>query len=310
MRSHLAVTRFGPSELALSAVLALTWGSSFLFIAIAIKYVDPAVVPFGRSLLGAFTLAFFPGARAGIPWKHWPRIALLGLVWMALPFWLFPLAEQSVTSGVAGMINGGLPVVIALVTALWVRRMPSTKRIVAIALGFAGIAVIALPAIWAESSEGESIADVRGVVYLLAAVLGYAIGSNLARPLQAQFAPARLLARVQLAAAMWTLPVAIPGISNSTFSWSALGSIAVLGIVGTGMAFVVFGTLLERTGITRAMIPTYFTPIVGLVLGAAFNDESIALLSVLGMCIVIASAWMTSKPDDRDVMLSDTTQQR
>jgi hypothetical protein len=108
MRSHLAVTRFGPPELALSAVLALTWGSSFLFIAIAIKYVDPAIVPFGRSLLGAFTLAFFPGARAGIPWKHWPRIALLGLVWMALPFWLFPLAEQSVTSGVAGMINGGL----------------------------------------------------------------------------------------------------------------------------------------------------------------------------------------------------------
>jgi drug/metabolite transporter (DMT)-like permease len=221
---------------------------------------------------------------------------------MALPFWLFPLAEQSVTSGVAGMINGGLPVVIALVTALWVWRMPSVKRIVAITLGFTGIAVIALPAIWAESSTGESIADVRGIVYLLAAVLGYAVGSNLARPLQAQFAPARLLARVQLAAAIWTLPIALPGIGKSTFAWSAVAAIAVLGIVSTGVAFV---TLLERTGITRAMIPTYFTPIVGLVLGAAFNDESIASLSIVGMCIVIASAWMTSKPDERDVTLND-----
>lgn len=310
MRSNLAVSRFGPRELSLSAVLSLTWGSSFLFIAIAIKYVDPAVVPFGRSLFGALTLAFFPGARMAIPWKHWPRIALLGLVWMALPFWLFPLAEQSVTSGVAGMINGGLPVVIALVTAIWVKRMPSSRRILAIVLGFAGIAVIALPAIRAESSDGESIADVRGALYLLAAVLGYAIGSNIARPLQAQFAPARLLARVQLASAVWTVPVALPGLAKSTFAWSAMAAIAVLGIVGTGVAFVMFGTLLERTGITRAMIPTYFTPIVGLALGAVFNDESIALLSVLGMCIVIASARMTSKPDDRDVMLSDTTEQR
>ncbi|MGA0377993.1 MAG: DMT family transporter [Ilumatobacteraceae bacterium] len=310
MRSHLAVRRFGPRELVLSGVLSLTWGSSFLLIALAIEYVDPAVVPFGRSLLGAITLTFFPGAREAIPWRHWPRIALLGLVWMALPFWLFPLAEQTVTSGVAGMINGGLPVVIALVTALWVWRMPSVRRIVAITLGFTGIAVIALPAIWAESSDGRSIADVRGISYLLAAVLGYAVGSNIARPLQAQFAPARLLARVQISAAFWTFPLAVRGISESSFAWSAVAAIAVLGVVGTGIAFVVFGTLLERTGITRAMIPTYFTPIVGLVLGALFNDESIALLSVAGMCIVIASAWMTSKPDERDVMLSDATEAR
>ena len=255
-------------------------------------------------------MTFFPGAREAIPWRHWPRIALLGLVWMALPFWLFPLAEQTVTSGVAGMINGGLPVVIALVTALWVWRMPSVRRIVAITLGFTGIAVIALPAIWAESSDGKSIADVRGISYLLAAVLGYAIGSNIARPLQARFAPARLLARVQIAAAFWTFPLAVRGFGESSFAWSAVAAIAVLGVVGTGIAFVVFGTLLERTGITRAMIPTYFTPIVGLVLGALFNDESIALLSVAGMCIVIASAWMTSKPDERDVMLSDATEAR
>ncbi|MGA1564527.1 MAG: DMT family transporter, partial [Pontimonas sp.] len=203
-RSHLRVSQFGEVEWSLAALLSLTWGSSFLLIALAIEYVDPAVVPFGRSLLGAITLTFFPGAREAIPWRHWPRIALLGLVWMALPFWLFPLAEQTVTSGVAGMINGGLPVVIALVTALWVWRMPSVRRIVAITLGFTGIAVIALPAIWAESSDGTSIADVRGISYLLAAVLGYAIGSNIARPLQARFAPARLLARVQIAAAFWT----------------------------------------------------------------------------------------------------------
>jgi drug/metabolite transporter (DMT)-like permease len=229
---------------------------------------------------------------------------------MALPFSLFPLAQQTTASSVAGMINGGLPVVIALVTAVWVRRLPSVQRVIAIALGFVGIVVIALPAVRAESSSGESIADLRGIALLLAAVLGYAFGANIARPLQAQYSPARLLMRVQFAAALWSLPLAAGGVTTSQFAWSAAAALVVLGIVGTGVAFVVFGTLLERTGITRAMIPTYFTPIVGLIVGALFNNEHIALISVVGMCIVIASAWMTSKPDARDVLLSDTTAPR
>ena len=302
--------RFGPAEWALSATLSLTWGSSFLLIAIAIEHLDPALVPFGRSLAGGAALACFPRARQAIPWKHWPRIALLGFVWMALPFWLFPLAEQTTASSVAGMINGGLPVVIALVTAIWVRRMPSRQRIVAISLGFVGITVIALPAIRSESASGESIADVRGIVFLLLAVLCYALATNIARPLQALYSPLRLLMRVQLAGALWTLPLAIRSVDDSHFAWSAIAAVLVLGVVGTGIAFVVFGTLLERTGITRAMIPTYFTPVVGLVLGAVFNGENIAAISVIGMCIVIASAWMTSKPDARDVMLSNTTASR
>jgi len=152
----------------------------------------------------------------------------------------------------------------------------------------------------------KQIADALGITWLALALLGYAVGSNLARPLQAIHSPAQLLMRVQLAAAMWMLPFGAPALTRSVFAWSSTIALVVLGVMGTGVAFVAFGTLLERTGITRAMIPTYFTPIVGLVLGVAFNAESIATLSIVGMLIVIASAWLTSKPDDRDVMLSDS----
>jgi len=294
----------------LSVLLAVTWGSSFLLIDIAIEHLDTRVVPFGRSLAGAVALAFFPGARDAIPRRDWPRIAILGLVWMALPFWLFPLAEKTVASSVAGMMNGGLPVVMAAVTALWVRRLPSVQRIGAIVLGFVGIVVVAWPAIQTDTTSGDSIADLRGVLFLAGALLCYAVGANVARPLQAQYAPARLLMRVQIAAALWTLPFAADGASSSDFAWSSMLAVVGLGVVGTGIAFVAFGTLLERTGLTRAMIPTYFTPIVGLVLGTLFNNETIALVSVAGMLVVIASAWMTSKPDERDVTLSDATAAR
>lgn len=310
MRDQLAVKRFGPAEWMLSAVLSLTWGSSFLLIAVAIEYLDPAVVPFARALTGGLALAFFPGARETVPKRHWSRISLLGLVWMALPFWLFPLAEQTVTSSIAGMVNGGLPVVMACVTALWVRRAPSLQRVLAIIVGFAGIVTITLPALRSESSSGETIADARGIGFLFVAVLCYAVGANVARPLQAQYSPASLLMRVQFAAAAWSLPIAVPGIARSEFSWVSLLAVSVLGVVGTGVAFVAFGTLLERTGIARAMIPTYFTPVVGLLLGAVFRNEHIAAISVIGMCVVIASAWLTSKPDGRDVMLSDSTPAR
>ena len=305
MSDQYSLTQFGPSEWGLSSVLALTWGSSFLLIAVAIDHFDPSVVPFGRSLAGAAALACIRGSRVAIPRRHWPRIAALGLVWMALPFWLFPLAERTVTSGLAGMMNGGLPVVTALVTALWVRRAPSKRRVFAILIGFIGIVIIATPAIHTETQSGEPVADLRGIALLLAAVICYAVATNIARPLQAEFAPARLLLRVQFAAALWSLPLAVFGLRDSTFALLSLAALVVLGVVGTGLAFVAFGVLLERTGITRAMIPTYFTPVVGLVLGALFRDEHIAALSVVGMLIVILSAWMTSKPDVRDVMLSD-----
>ena len=303
VRSLRATKDLGPTEWGLSSILALTWGSSFLLIAVAIDHFDPSVVPFGRSLAGAAALACLRGTREAIPRKHWPRIAALGLVWMALPFWLFPLAERTVTSGIAGMMIGGLPVVTALVTALWVRRVPSKQRVLAIVIGFVGIATIAAPAIQSESQSGESVADFRGIVLLLAAVMCYAVATNIARPLQAEFAPARLLLRVQFAAALWSLPLAIFGLNDSTFSLSSFVALVVLGVIGTGLAFVAFGVLLERTGITRAMIPTYFTPVVGLILGALFRDEHIAALSVVGMLTVILSAWMTSKPDDRDVLI-------
>jgi drug/metabolite transporter (DMT)-like permease len=211
---------------------------------------------------------------------------------MAMPFFLFPLAEKTVASSIAGMMNGALPVVVAVVTAVWVRKAPSIQRSIAVLIGFVGIALIAAPSI----REGSS-ADVKGIVYLCVALLCYAVGLNIARPLQAIYSPATLMFRVVAISTLISSPLGLVAMTDTAFTLKMIGATVILGALGSGIAFLLFGTLLKRTGPVRAMIPTYFTPIVGTLLGVLFNDEKILLLSVFGMLIVIVGAWLTSRPE-------------
>jgi drug/metabolite transporter (DMT)-like permease len=211
---------------------------------------------------------------------------------MAMPFFLFPLAEKTVASSIAGMMNGALPVVVAVITAIWVRKAPSIQRTIAVAVGFIGIALIAAPSI----REGSS-ADLEGIIYLCLALLCYAVGLNIARPLQAIYSPATLMLRVVAISALISLPLGLVAMTDTTFTLNMIGATVILGALGSGIAFLLFGTLLKRTGPVRAMIPTYFTPIVGTFLGVLFNDEKILMLSIVGMLIVIVGAWLTSRPE-------------
>jgi len=284
--------QFGVIEWLLALGMALTWGSSFLLIDIIIHDAPATFVPFGRSFFGMLALYFVPGSRHKIARKHWSRLTVLGFIWMAMPFFLFPLAEKTVASSIAGMMNGALPVVVAVVTAVWVRKAPSIQRSIAVLIGFVGIALIAAPSI----REGSS-ADVKGIVYLCMALLCYAVGLNIARPLQAIYSPATLMFRVVAISTLISSPLGLVAMTDTAFTLKMIGATVILGALGSGIAFLLFGTLLKRTGPVRAMIPTYFTPIVGTLLGVLINDEKILLLSVFGMLIVIVGAWLTSRPE-------------
>lgn len=284
--------QFGMVEWLLALGMALTWGSSFLLIDIIIRDAPTTFVPFGRSFFGMVALFFVPRSRETIDRSHRPRLLILGLIWMAMPFLLFPLAERTVASSIAGMMNGALPVVVAVVTAIWVRKSPSIQRMTAVVVGFLGIVLIAAPSI----REGSS-ADLKGIIYLVLALLCYAVGLNIARPLQAIYSPASLMLRVVTISTIISAPLGLVAMTRATFSLSMIGATIVLGALGSGIAFLLFGTLLKRTGPVRAMIPTYFTPIVGTFLGVFFNDEKILLPSILGMLIVIFGAWLTSRPE-------------
>ena len=283
---------FGPTEWGMSAVIAVIWGSSFLWIAIAIDHVASPVVPLARCLFGALALLAFPAARRRFARADLFRVAATGLIWMAIPFLLYPVAERSVSSSITGMINGGLPVVTTVVTALFQRHVPSARRMIAVTIGAAGIAMISLSSVGADAG-----ADAVGIALLLVALLCYAVATNIARPLQARYGALPTMLWVTTFGALWSLPFGIAAAPDSDFTWSAVGALVVLGAVGTGLAFALFGVLLHRAGPVRGMIGIFFTPIVGLVLGVAFRDDEIHPIALAGMAVVIAGAALTSRPE-------------
>ncbi|MFN5650138.1 MAG: DMT family transporter, partial [Actinomycetes bacterium] len=206
---------FGPAEWAMTAGVALTWGASFLFIAIAIDHVATGVVPVARLAFGALALACVPAARKRIDREDVRKVALLGFVAMTVPFYLYPLAEKSVASSVAGMINGSIPVTTVLAAAILTRTVPSRKRVIAVLVGFVGIALISFGSV----GDGKG-ASVHGVLFLLFATCCYAFTSILSREMQVKYGTLTVLLWQELFALLFSLPLGIPAFADSEFAWS------------------------------------------------------------------------------------------
>ena len=276
----------------MTVALAAMWGSSFLWIAIAIDHVDAPVVPLGRCVFGAAVLVLLPGARRRIERQDWPRFVVLAALWMAIPFLLYPIAESTVSSSITGMINGGLPVVSAVVTAFYVRRAPSAFRMIAVLIGFSGIALISITSV----DEGTS-ADAKGVALLAVALLCYALAANIVRPMQMKYGSVAPMLWMAIIATVMSLPYGIIGLERGGFDLKALGALFMLGAMGTGVAFALYGVLLTRAGTVRGMIGIFFTPIVGTILGVAVRGDTLHAPAILGMSIVIVGAVMVSRPE-------------
>jgi drug/metabolite transporter (DMT)-like permease len=275
----------------LLGVTAAIWGASFLFIAIGLEAFPPALVTLLRLGAGATTLALVPRARRAVPREAWPRIALLGVLWMGIPFLLFPYAQQWIDSSLAGMLNGAVPLTTAAFATLLARRAPGGRQLAGLALGFAGVVVVSLPAV-----RGAS-ATALGTGLVMVATVFYGLALNLAVPLQQRYGTLPVLLRAELVAAVAVAPLGLAALPSASFDWASAAAVVALGCLGTALAFVGLVTLVGRVGATRASITIYFTPILAIALGAAFRDERITLAAVAGTALVVGGAWLTSRAD-------------
>jgi drug/metabolite transporter (DMT)-like permease len=295
-RPRLLTTSEGTSQAAYSlgdwglfGGIGLIWGSSFYFIAVALQAFPPVIITPLRLALGFLALSLFPAARNRVERADLPRVALLGLTWMAVPLTMFPFAEERVTSALTGMLNGGMPIFAALVAWALLKRPPGRFQAVGLLVGLLGVVTIAAP------TAGEGRSETIGVVMILFALLCYGLSVNLAVPLQQRYGALPVLWRAQMVALVLTIPFALPSLGEAHFKWSSTLAMAALGVLGTGVAYVLMGQLAGRVGATRAAVSTYLIPVVSVVLGTALLAERVHPLSLLGTAIVLAGAWLTSR---------------
>lgn len=278
-----------PTDWARWAVPGLVWGTSFYFIAQGLEAFPAALVTPLRILFGFLTLACFPAARNGrIEGVDRRRVALLGVIWMAVPLSLFPFAEQHVSSSVTGMLNGATPIFVTTVAAGMARRLPHRRAIAGLAIGFLGVVLIALPT---ASNGGNSWLGI-GMIFLALMFYGFAL--NVAVPLQQKYGSIPLMWRAQGVALALTVPFAVPSLGRIRFAWGAFAAMVALGALGTALAYVTMAANAGRLGSSRASASVYLIPVVSLLLGALVRHEHIEALSVVGCAVALFGAYLAT----------------
>jgi drug/metabolite transporter (DMT)-like permease len=247
------------------------------------------VIAVARVALGVAALSLVPAARRPIGREDRVRVAFLGVIWAGLPLLLFPLAQQWIDSSVAGMLNGAVPLAGAAWAVVLLRRPLPRVHAVGLLIGFAGVLAISWPQL-----QG-SRATMLGAGLVVLAVVLYGLAVNLAVPLQQRHGALPVLLRAQLAALVLLLPFGLWGLGGSSFAWPSVLAMVPLGVLGTGVAFVLMTTLVGRAGGPRGAVATYFIPVVAIALGVLFLDEQVAPAALAGTGLVVAGAWLTSR---------------
>ena len=278
------------------ALLALIWGSAFLWIKLADRGFSPVEVTLARLALGAAVLfAVMLVRRDGVPrsLRLWAVIATAALFANAVPYLLFAVAEQTVASSTAGIINATTPLW-TVILALAVRHQKSVTRWQAAGLivGFAGAVLIFSP--WHAASELLS----RGGLECLAAAVSYAVSYvYMDRYLARRGIGAIVLSACQLAAAAVMLAIAltVTGVQTPQPTAESVAAVAVLGIAGTGFAYVLNYQIITSEGATVASTVTYLLPVVAIVLGVLVLNETITANMLAGIALVLAGIALTRR---------------
>lgn len=282
---------FEATEWGLLAIIAVIWGSSFVFMAIGLDAFRPGVVTLARVSLGVAALAVIPKARVAIDVEDRRRVFGLGVIWIGIPLTIFPIAQQWIDSSVAGMINGAMPIAAAAWATVLLRRLPAWRQLTGIGIGFLGILAISAPEI------ARSSATALGSLLVIVAVVLYGLSANLAVPLQQKYGALPVLFNAQIAALFIVLPIGLLQIPGSTWSLTSALAMIPVGVLGTGLAFVLMATLVGRVGAPRGSIAIYFVPIVAIILGVAVRGDAIEPLAVGGTALVLVGAWIASRKE-------------
>jgi drug/metabolite transporter (DMT)-like permease len=266
--------------------VAFIWGWSFLFIKVAIEGAPPVFVAWGRVLLGASVLLpFLYAARERLPERRaWGHVLVQGALMNALPFTLIAWGEQHITSALASVLNAATPLFAAAFAALLLRERLRGPQLTGLALGLAGVAIVA-----GVGGSDLAASSVAGALAVVGAAASYGFGFPYARRFLPGLSAMQLAVGPCLAA---TALLAVPAATAAAREGLAPTPLRVLclvllGALGTGYALMLNYRTLRELGPTTASLVTYLIPIVGVAVGVLVLGEPFSLRLVLGGAVVV-----------------------
>ena len=272
-------------------VVGAIWGASFLFIEIGIRDMSPAVVAWARVALGAAFLVPFAWSRAAlrIPGAGIALIVFLAATQVAVPFVLIGEGQEDITSSLSGILVASTP----LWTALLAIRLDPSERSRGIQLWgvFAGLAGVGL--LLGVDLRGTSAEIIGGTLVLLAS-LGYAIGGLVTKLKLPGAAGAGVAAWVTLTATILLTPFAFADAPSEMPGLGPLVAVAALGVIGTGVAFAIFFSLMTTIGPSRTFIVTYLSPGFAVVYGALLLGEPISVATLAGLALIVGGSYLAA----------------
>lgn len=279
-------------------LLAAIWGASFLCMRIAAPELGAIPVALLRCAIGAMTLLVVLvviGQCQGLR-EHALTTGLIGLVNSAIPFVLLGYATLTLTAGITSVLNSLAPLWAAVVAFYWLGDRLTRQQAVGLALGVIGVSVLVGGAHGAGDAPDFSTTALAFGAGVLATV-AYGFGANMARLRTAGINPLVVATGSQIGA---TLALLIPGIASwpdktptDVGLWWAIGA---LGIVCTGLAYLLFFRLVASVGATRTVAVTFVIPVFGIAWGMLLLDEMLTPLIVLGAVIVVLGTILTTVP--------------
>jgi len=274
----------------LFGLLGFMWGSSYLFIKIGVdEGLPPLTLVMLRLLFGVILLTgVIVVAREPLPRD--PRtighLVVMAVLNVVAPFWLITFGEQTVDSSLASILNATVPLFTIILAALFLHDEPITvNRLVGLAVGFGGVVLLTSPSLGSVGGDGGGI----GEVALILSAVSYGAGNVYARRNVRGLRPMTTAAcQVGLAFLITTvLAFALEDPLATRITPTALFAVVWLGLLGSGMAYLLFFRMLGRWGSTRSSLVAYLLPIWGIVLGVLVLSEQIDVRVLLGTALVI-----------------------
>ena len=277
-------------------MLAALWGASFLFMRMGAAEFGPLATAWTRVCIAAlflFPLMLWQGHWTMFKSK-WKLILGFGVFNSALPFALFAYAVMHISTGLSAILNASVPLFAAVVAWIWLGDRLNHWRIAGLFIGFIGVAFLAGDQTSFHSAanlDASTSGQYTAIAACLLATLCYAISGSFTKKYMPNLPPLVSATGSQLGAslalalpALWFMPEALP----STQAWVSL---IILGVVCTGIAYILYFRLVNRAGPAKALTVTFLIPVFALIYGVAFLNETVTLSMVfLGMVVVLGTA--------------------